>query len=26
VPQIARGEVTLAVYDQLLQEACYEPA
>jgi hypothetical protein len=26
VPQIARGEVTLAVYDQLLREACYEPA
>jgi hypothetical protein len=26
VPQIERGEVTLAVYDQLLQEACYEPA
>ena len=26
VPQIERGEVALAVYDQLLQEACYEPA
>jgi transposase len=26
VPEISRGEVTLAVYDQLLQEACYEPA
>jgi len=26
VPQIERGEVTLAVYDQLLQEACHEPA
>ena len=26
VPEISRGEVTLAVYDRLLQEACYEPA
>ena len=26
VPQIARGEVTLTIYDRLLQEACYEPA
>lgn len=26
VPEIARGEVTLAIYDRLLQEACYEPA
>jgi transposase InsO family protein len=26
VPEIARGEVTLAIYDRLLQEACCEPA
>jgi hypothetical protein len=26
VPEISRGEVTLTVYDRLLQEACYEPA
>jgi hypothetical protein len=26
VPEIARGEVTLAVYDRLLREASYEPA
>ena len=25
-PEITRGEVTLDVYDQLLQEVCYEPA
>jgi hypothetical protein len=26
VPQVTRGEVTLDIYDQLLQEVCYEPA
>jgi len=26
VPTVARGEVSLHVYDQLLTEACYEPA
>jgi len=26
VPEILRGEVMLDVYDQLLQEVCYEPA
>ena len=25
VPQVTRGEVTLDIYDQLLQEVCYEP-
>ena len=25
-PEITRGEVTLDIYDQLLQEMCYEPA
>jgi hypothetical protein len=26
VPEISRGEVQLAIYDQLLNEVCYEPA
>jgi hypothetical protein len=26
VPEVARGEVTLQIYDQLLREACHEPA
>jgi len=26
VPEIARGEVALDIYDQLLREVCYEPA
>jgi hypothetical protein len=26
VPEVRRGEVALDIYDQLLREACYEPA